>query len=66
MLKELNIIAFNHNSFKKKMLYDKVWRFDIKNIYPKYQRFNTDIDPTVDFIFPVNKIDCESSEKIVS
>jgi hypothetical protein len=45
------------------MLYDKVWRFDIKNIYPKYQRFNTDIDPTV---FPVNKIDRENSEKIVS
>jgi hypothetical protein len=60
------IIAFDHNSFKKKKLYDKVWRFDIKNIYPKYQRFNTDIDPTVDFVFPVNKIDCENSEKIVS
>jgi hypothetical protein len=53
--KELNIIAFNHNSLKK-MLYDKVWRFDIKNIYPKYQRFNTDIDPTVDFVFPVPEI----------
>ena len=62
------IIAFDHNSFKKKKLYmyDKVWRFDIKNIYPKYQRFNTDIDPTVDFVFPVNKIDRENSEKIVS
>ena len=48
------------------MLYDKVWRFDIKNIYPKYQRFNTDIDPTVDFVFPVNKIDRENSEKLVS
>jgi hypothetical protein len=48
------------------MLYDKVWRFNIKNIYPKYQRFNTDIDPTVDFVFPVNKMDRENSEKIVS
>jgi hypothetical protein len=26
----------------------------------------TDIDPTVDFVFPVNKIDRENSEKIVS
>jgi hypothetical protein len=23
----------------------------------------TDIDPTVDFVFPVNKIDCGNSEK---
>ena len=44
----------------------KVWRFDIKNIYPKYQRFNTDIDQTVDFVFPVNKIYHENSEKMVS
>ena len=44
------------------MLYDKVWEYDIKNIYPKY----TDIDPTVDFVFPVNQIDRENSEKIVS
>jgi hypothetical protein len=26
----------------------------------------TDIDPTVDFVFPVNKIDRENSEQIVS
>ena len=26
----------------------------------------TDINPTVDFVFPVNKIDRENSEKIVS
>ena len=26
----------------------------------------TDIDPTVDFVFPVNKIDRENSEKLVS
>ena len=48
------------------MLYDKVWKFDIKNIYPKNIKVYTDIDPTVDFVFTVNKLDCENSEKIVS
>ena len=48
------------------MLYDKVWKFDIKNIYPKYIKVYTDIDPTVDSVFPVNKIDRENSEKFVS
>ena len=50
------------------MLYDKVWKFDIKNIpvYPKYIKVYTDIDPTVDFVFPVNKIDHKNSEKLVS
>jgi hypothetical protein len=48
------------------LLYDKVWKFDIKNIYPKYIKVYTNIDPTVDFVFPVNKIDHENSEKIVS
>jgi hypothetical protein len=48
------------------LLYDKVWRFDIKNIYPKYIKVYTDIDSTVDFVFPVNKIDRENSEKLVS
>ena len=48
------------------MLYDKVWKFDIKNIYPKYIKVYTDIDPTVDFVFSVNKIDRENSEKLVS
>ena len=48
------------------MLYDKVWKFNIRNIYPKYNKDYTDIDPTVDFVFPVNKIDWENSEKIVS
>ena len=48
------------------MLYDKVWKFDIKNVYPKYIKVYTDIDPTVEFVFPVNKIDRENSEKIVS
>ena len=60
----MNIIASNHNSLK--LLYDKVWKFDIKNIYPKYIKVYTDIDPTVDFVFPVNKIDRENSEKLVS
>jgi hypothetical protein len=41
-------------------------KFDIKNIHPKYIKVYTDIDPTVDFVFPVNKIDRENSEKIVS
>ena len=45
-------------------LFDKVWKFDIKKIYPKYIKVYTDIDPTVDFVFPVNKIDRENSEKI--
>jgi hypothetical protein len=48
------------------MLYDKVWKFDIKHIYPKYIKVYTDIDLTVDFVFPVNTIDCENSERIVS
>ena len=34
----------------------------ISEIYQSY----TDIAPTVDFVFPVNKIDRENSEKIVS
>jgi hypothetical protein len=34
------------------LLYDKVWKFDIKNIYPKNIKVYTDIDPTVDFVFP--------------
>jgi hypothetical protein len=62
----LNTIASNHNSFKKNLLYDKVWKLDIKNIYPKYIKVYTDIDSTVDFVFPVNKIDRENSEKLVS
>jgi hypothetical protein len=37
--------------------------FDIKNKYPKYIKVYTDIDPTVDFVFPVNKIDREKGEK---
>ena len=49
ILKELNTIASNHNSFKKTLLYDKIWKFDIKNIHPKYIKVYTDIDPTVDW-----------------
>jgi hypothetical protein len=44
----------------------KYEKIDIKNIYPKYIKDYTDIDPTVDFLFPVNKIDRKNSEKIVS
>ena len=45
---------------------DKVWKFDIKHIYPKYIKDYTDIDLIVDFVFPVNKTDRENSERIVS
>jgi hypothetical protein len=38
----------------------------ILKIYIRNIKHYTDIDPTVDFIFPVNKIDHENSEKIVS
>ena len=48
------------------MLYDKIWKFDIKNIHPKYIKVYTDIDPTIDFVFAVNKIDRENNEKLVS
>ena len=62
----MKTIASNHNSLKKTLLYDKVWKFDIKNIHPKYIKVYTDIDPTVDFVFPVNKIDRKNSQQIVS
>ena len=62
----MNTIASNHNSLNT-LLYDNIsMKFDIKNIHPKYIKVYTDIDPTVDFVFPVNKIDRENSEKIVS
>ena len=42
-------------------------KFDIKNIHPKYIKVYTNIDPTIiDFVFPVNKIDRENSEKLFS
>ena len=56
----------SNNNLKKKLLYDKVWKFDIKNIYPKYIKVYTHIGSTVDFVFPVNKIDREISEQIIS
>jgi hypothetical protein len=34
--------------------------------HPKYIKVYTDIDPTVNFVFSVNKIDRENSEKLVS
>ena len=61
----MDTVASNHNSFKT-IVNDKVWKFDIKHIYPKYIKVYTDIDLTVDFVFPVNKIDRENSETIVS
>ena len=38
----------------------------LKYVYPKYIKVYTDIDPTVDFVFLVNKIDRENSQQIVS
>ena len=32
-------------------------------IYIRTIQHYTDIDPTVDFVFPVNKIDCKNGEK---
>ena len=51
----MNRIGSNSNSFFL-ILYAKVilhvWKFDFKKIYPNYQTLYTDIDPTVDFVFP--------------
>ena len=44
------------------MLYAKVWKSDLKYIYIRNIKHYTDIDPTVDFVFPVNKIDRENNE----
>ena len=41
-------------------------KIHITNIYPKYIKVFTDIDPNVDIVFPVIKIDRENSEKFVS
>ena len=62
----MNIIASNHNSLKKKLLYDIKYENSTLKIYIRNIKHYTDIDPTVDFVFPVNKIDHENSEKIVS
>ena len=40
------------------MVYDKALKIYIRNI-----KHYTDIDPTVDYVFPVNKIDREKGEK---
>ena len=61
----MNIIAFNHILFKT-LLYDQVWKFDIKNIYPKYQtlyRYRSNYWLRISENFLVNKIDREDSEK---
>ena len=65
ILKELNTIASNHNSFKKNCYMIKYENSTLK-IYIRNINLYTDIDPTVDFVFPVNKIDRENGEKIVS
>ena len=41
-------------------------KIHITNIYPKYIKVFTDIDPNVDIVFPVIKIYRENSEKLVS
>jgi hypothetical protein len=47
--------------YYRKQCYDKqLVHITIKNIYPKYIKVYTDIDPTVDFVFPVNKIEREN------
>ena len=47
---------------------NKTWYY--LNVYTTIKGYiikvYTNIDPTVDFVFPVNKIDRENSEKIVS
>ena len=65
ILKELNTIASNHNSLKKICYMIKYANSTLKYIYPKYIKVYTDIDPTVDFVFPVNKIDREKGEKTI-
>ena len=55
----MNTIASNYNSFKKNC-------YMIKYENSTYIKVYTDIDPTVDFVFPVNKIDRENSQQIVS
>ena len=60
ILKEMNILASNSNL--KKKCYMLKYKISTLNIYIS-ELSNTDIDPTVDFIFPVNKIDRENSDK---
>jgi hypothetical protein len=63
ILKEMNILASNSNL--KKKCYMLKYKISTLNIYIS-ELSNTDIDPTVDFIFPVNKIDRENSDKNIA
>jgi hypothetical protein len=56
MLKEMNIIGFFKNFICK---YENL----TLKIYIRTVKHYTDIDPTVDFVFPVNKIDRANSGK---
>jgi len=64
MLKEMNIIGSNSNSlfFEFYMLKyeNSTLKIYIRTIIIKHY---IDIDPAVDFVFPVNKIDRENSGK---
>ena len=62
MLKEINIIASNSNYFLNKFYMLKYENSTLK-IYIRTIKQYTDIDPTVDFVFLVNKIDHENSDK---
>ena len=61
MLKEMNIIAFNSNSIRKKYMLKN--ENSALKIYIRTIKQYTDIDPTIDFVFPVNEIDRENSDK---
>ena len=65
MLKEINIIASNSNSLKKKYYLLKYENSALK-IYIRTIKRYIDINPTVDFVFPVNKIDRKTVTKIVT
>ena len=62
----MNIIVSNHNSLKKKLLYDIKYENSTLKISIRNIKHYTDIDLTVDFVFPVNKLDRENSEQIVN
>ena len=62
MLREINIIASNSNSLKKNHML-KYENLTFKNIYFRNIKQYTEVDPTVDFVFPVNKIDRKNSDK---
>ena len=63
MLKEINIIASNSNSLKKNYLLkyeNSTLKIYISEVCIKQY---TDVDQTVDFVFPVSKIDGKNSDK---